>query len=161
MVPLFFDFNISFITYLKTSRRHIFENTAAKIRFYWHALRHETSDSIDEALAHLFSQCTSDVPSTIPVDEPVTTPQYYVPPLPSLLSLTPSCLELLKEKLAALEEDYRDRLAKKDRYQKGIILLWGELEIPVEERIMSMVDSFDLAYLEQVCMANVMKVLIG
>ncbi|RUO97104.1 hypothetical protein BC936DRAFT_140972 [Jimgerdemannia flammicorona] len=150
-----------------TTRRQTFENAAAKLRFYWHALRHQTSDSIDEALAELFSQYPPDIPPSLPADDippslpaddippnlpadDIPVPQYYRHPLPSLLSLTPSCLDLLNEKLATLEEDYRDRLAKRDRYQKGILLLWGELEVPVEERTVQMVDSFDLVYLEQV-----------
>ncbi|KAL1925301.1 uncharacterized protein VTP21DRAFT_184 [Calcarisporiella thermophila] len=121
-------------------RRNSFEQCIKKLYNIWTALGYQPKDSIDTAVAHLHSQ--------VAASELVNQYRWYRTPLPHPLSLSESCLEALENKVLALEDVYMDRKTKREKWQQGIVALWDELQIPLDERGIEMIDSYDLAYLD-------------
>ncbi|CAG8460630.1 12752_t:CDS:10 [Ambispora gerdemannii] len=74
---------------------------------------------------------------------------YYSPELPDGLSLTEEQLTSLKQKLVGFEKEYIERKQRRDKIEKEVKSLWEELKMPENERKVTLKDTLEEKYLNQ------------
>ncbi|CAG8438951.1 5768_t:CDS:10 [Ambispora leptoticha] len=90
---------------------------------------------------------------------------YYSSELPDGLNLTEEQLTSLKQKLVVFEKEYIERKERRDKIEKEVTRLWDELKMPENEKQVTLKDTLEEKYLDQLSeeherLREIMRVII-